>query len=588
MDEAVRWIQTNAIPLATAEAGNGFADLEPLRAAIGEARIVSLGEATHGTREFFQLKHRLLEFCVSELGFTVFGIEASLPESLAVNDYVLHGTGDPADGLASMRFWTWDTEEVLTLIEWMRTWNKTHDRKVKFYGFDMQFPTVATLGLLTYLQRVAPDLAAASEGPLAPLCADFNADRFDFLPAGARDAAFAAIERILAAFARERAAWVRATGALDWDFARLHAIVLEQSARLRAFKREGFAIRDRAMADNIGALLDVEEPKTKIVLWAHNGHAQRAPYVGADTVAVPNMGGRLHEIFGRDHIVVGFAFDRGSFQAIGSAGLMSHTVPPMPEGSLDAALAKAGIPIFALDLRTVPAAGPVSDWFASKPASRSIGALYDAARADEFLARSDPRHDFDLLMFVETTTRARPNRTGVRSPSKQNEVSAKPVNLALAGTAGVPDGWDTPGSTRLHAHTVALSDEPSPSGGRTVRIARASAPWAWGEGTLSQEFSTEAWQSKRLRFSAAVRVEAEGPGTGAQLFVEVSPKPQDDKLWLPSLAVATTIDRPVRSPLWATYAVETDIPAAAHSVVIGFVVTGNGTGWFGDVTLEAV
>jgi erythromycin esterase len=68
MLETIHWIRASAIPIATVEAGNGFSDLEPLRRVIGDARIVSLGEATHGTREFFQLKHRLLEFCVSVLG----------------------------------------------------------------------------------------------------------------------------------------------------------------------------------------------------------------------------------------------------------------------------------------------------------------------------------------------------------------------------------------------------------------------------------------------------------------------------------------------------------------------------------------
>src|SRR5271169_2485691 len=145
MSEAQCWIRDNAVPLATVEAGRGFADLERMRRIIGGARIVSLGEATHGTREFFRLKHRLLEFCVSELGFTLFGIEASYPECLRVNDYVLHGSGKPDEALAGTRFWTWDTEEVLALIEWMRAWNRTHEPKVKFYGFDMQFPTEAAL-----------------------------------------------------------------------------------------------------------------------------------------------------------------------------------------------------------------------------------------------------------------------------------------------------------------------------------------------------------------------------------------------------------------------------------------------------------
>src|ERR1700726_4248268 len=125
------WIRAGAIPLATVEPGRGFDDLEPLRALIGGARIVSLGEATHGTREFFQLKHRLLEFCVSELGFTMFGIEANYPECLRINDYVLHGAGDPAEALAGTHFWTWDTMEVPALIKWMRAWNQSHERSIK-------------------------------------------------------------------------------------------------------------------------------------------------------------------------------------------------------------------------------------------------------------------------------------------------------------------------------------------------------------------------------------------------------------------------------------------------------------------------
>jgi erythromycin esterase-like protein len=69
---------------------------------IGEARIVSLGEATHGSREFFQLKHRMLEFLASEMGFSIFSIEANLPETYRMNDYVLEGKGDPAQLLRSV------------------------------------------------------------------------------------------------------------------------------------------------------------------------------------------------------------------------------------------------------------------------------------------------------------------------------------------------------------------------------------------------------------------------------------------------------------------------------------------------------
>src|SRR5262249_56948927 len=90
VDEAViAWLKANALPLATAEPGRGVQDLAQLRSVIGDARVVALGEATHGTREFFTLKHRMIEYCVSQLGFTVIGIEAEHGTALSINDYVL-------------------------------------------------------------------------------------------------------------------------------------------------------------------------------------------------------------------------------------------------------------------------------------------------------------------------------------------------------------------------------------------------------------------------------------------------------------------------------------------------------------------
>jgi erythromycin esterase-like protein len=142
-DPNIEWIRANAIPLTTAEPGKGFADLQRLKPLIGNARIVSLGEATHGTREFFQLKHRMLEFLATEMGFTIFSIEANMPESYRLNDYVLTGNGDPAELLRGIYFWTWNTEEVLDMIKWMRSFNASGRGRVEFTGFDMQTPTVA-------------------------------------------------------------------------------------------------------------------------------------------------------------------------------------------------------------------------------------------------------------------------------------------------------------------------------------------------------------------------------------------------------------------------------------------------------------
>jgi erythromycin esterase-like protein len=153
------WIRANAIRLATVESGHGFADMQPLKAVVGDARVVSLGEATHGTREFFQLKHRMLEFLASEMGFTIFSIEANMPEAYRLNDYVLKGTGDPVQLLKGMYFWTWDTEEVLDMIRWMRAFNASGKGRIEFTGFDMQTPTVALQNAAAFVTRYDPTYA---------------------------------------------------------------------------------------------------------------------------------------------------------------------------------------------------------------------------------------------------------------------------------------------------------------------------------------------------------------------------------------------------------------------------------------------
>jgi len=154
------WLKANAIEIKSVDAGTGFVDLPKLKGAIGDARIVSLGEATHGTREIFQMKHRLIEFLASELGFTIFSIEANMPEAYRLNDYVLHGTGDPKALLQGMYFWTWNTEEVLAMIEWMRQFNAAGKGRIQFTGFDMQTIRVAVGIVDEFLRKVDADYAA--------------------------------------------------------------------------------------------------------------------------------------------------------------------------------------------------------------------------------------------------------------------------------------------------------------------------------------------------------------------------------------------------------------------------------------------
>jgi erythromycin esterase-like protein len=152
----IEWLKATAIPLASCEAGRGFEDLKPLTPVIGDARIVSLGEFTHGTREVFQMKHRLVEFLASQQGFTIFSIEANMPEAYRLNDYVLEGKADPARLIAGMYFWTWNTEEVLAMVKWMREFNLSGKGRLEFTGFDMQTPDVAMENVVTFVRSNEP------------------------------------------------------------------------------------------------------------------------------------------------------------------------------------------------------------------------------------------------------------------------------------------------------------------------------------------------------------------------------------------------------------------------------------------------
>lgn len=168
------WLRDHALRLTTVEAGHGFDDLAPLKAMIGDARIVALGEGTHGTREFFQAKHRLLEFLVEEMGFSIFSIEANMPEAYALNDYVMGGPGDVNALIGGMYFWTWNTEEVRDMVEWMRAWNLARkaegsDRRLQFTGFDMQTERVALEVATDFLRDHDAALLADSRAKLAKL-----------------------------------------------------------------------------------------------------------------------------------------------------------------------------------------------------------------------------------------------------------------------------------------------------------------------------------------------------------------------------------------------------------------------------------
>ncbi len=453
-DEVTGWLRQHATTFATTEPGSGLDDLGWFSGVVGDARVVALGEATHGTREFFTMKHRLVEHLVTRMGFDRFAIEASLPHAEAVDAYVRGSDGVPADLLAGLGFWTWHTEEVRDLLAWMRTHNRrATTQPVGFEGFDLQSPTASCAHVLAYLDLVDQSAAERARAAYNPFLIRLPPARLSqatmpgyhttsATPAHQRyarasrgvqmacrrglqavlDDLLAARERYTlrsSAAAFERAAHHARLAVLGEELVRNSRVLWEATTgpRLRRYARLGqvmastlagssvTARRDHAMADNVLWLLDRLGPSAKIVLWAHNLHVHNDRR---------RMGGRLREQLGDRYRCVGFSFSSGWYNAVAASdgtvgGLASHRVDGPDPGSWEAALDSTGLPRIALDLRTLPPEGDaVGDWLRSPRRHRNAGATADPRHPGRSRAWYRLHERYDLLIHLQHTTPARP------------------------------------------------------------------------------------------------------------------------------------------------------------------------------------
>jgi erythromycin esterase len=366
-DRQLAWVRDNAIAFRTAEPGGGVDDLMELKAIIGDARIVSLGEGTHGTAEFFKMKHRITEFLAGEMGFTVFAIEANMPEARRVNRYVLTGMGDPKEALAGMYFWTWNTQEVLDMIEWMREFNASGEGRIEFWGFDMQTPTVAMDSVRSFVARAEPAYSSSVEQAYETVSEALTTIRS--AQGQQSTAAYAswreAAEPVVEHLQQNRESYLERFELLEVDWAIQNARIVLQGGQTFG----GGPSRDESMADNVDWILAHTPPETKIVLWAHNGHVNRG---GA---RYRSMGTALGERHGDEMVVFGFAFHEGQYSAVGDQGLGTYSTSPSEAGSVEWAMHLTGLPRLVLDLRLAEEGSEVSGWLTKSLDFRSIGAM---------------------------------------------------------------------------------------------------------------------------------------------------------------------------------------------------------------------
>ena len=397
------WLTSNTVPFNSVDINDNLDDLEPLRAMVGNARIVALGEATHGTDEFFRMKARILRFLVERMGFTAFAIEATWPEANRIDRYVRGGDGDPEVLLSGLYFWTWNTSSVLEMIRWMRRFNDGGGH-LGFYGFDMQYPGMALDNVLRFVRAV--DAGAAAEFTQRTLClARYGNDARGFFvngnygdeAAAYRDACHDDLKWVHGTLTDRQARYTAASSPSEWAKALQSARVALQYEEMVS-KR---STRDAAMAENTAWLLDQLGPDGKIVLWAHNGHVR---------TTAGSMGQPLRQKYGASMVVVGFTFAQGTFTAITQSGdrfegLATHAAGAIVSGSYEDYFAATKSPRFILDMRNRDLSAPSASWLSGPRAMRTIGCCYDPSAPDSYWDRTVRLPSaYDLVIYIETST----------------------------------------------------------------------------------------------------------------------------------------------------------------------------------------
>ena len=407
------WLQDNAIPIATVEAGSGCDDLVRLGEIIGEARIVALGAATCGTHEFFTMKHRLLEYLVEELGFNTLAIEANWGDTDLINHYIHTGEGDAAQLLADLGE-RWNTQEMLDVIEWMRAHNQEPGDapQVSFYGFDLGNPLPSMDHVVAYLQQVDADEAARADS-LYDCFREYQDNWVMYSPfvnPRSRDCADN-VQQVSSALFSQSDEYIAASSQDEYAFALQSArIVVQAETFYRTLYSE---IRNHGMARNVTWLLEQAGPDNKLILWTHNFHVADTcyevdfpSYYPSDSY--PSMGSHLDETYGKDLFRIGFAFSAGQVNALNydteDASLTTFQVPPAPPGSFGWFARSAGLPAFILPIELVDIVGhPGADWLVQPLLLRSIYFSYDEAVPGRYFFEYHP-DDFDAMIYIEQST----------------------------------------------------------------------------------------------------------------------------------------------------------------------------------------
>jgi protein-L-isoaspartate(D-aspartate) O-methyltransferase len=362
------------------------ADLAPLLQRIGDARVVLIGEASHGTSEFYRMRARITRELIERRGFSFVAIEADWPDAARVDHYVRHAETPPSEWTAFARFptWMWRNRETRAFVDWLRDHNGALEptRRVALRGLDLYSLYSSIRSVLDYLEDVdaeASQVAQRRYGCLTPWEAE-PATYGHAAITGSYRSCEGPVVAVLQDLLRKEQEYAEHDGERFLDATQNALLVsnAEQYYRIMYYgSRKSWNLRDRHMFDTLLNLLQHHGPESRAVVWAHNSHVGDAGATEMSRRGEFNIGQLCRQQFGPAAYAIGFGTHTGTVAAATDwdGPMLTKTVRPSLERSYERLCHESGIPRFLLPLRP-PAASGVRQGLMSPRLERAIGVIY--------------------------------------------------------------------------------------------------------------------------------------------------------------------------------------------------------------------
>lgn len=388
---------------------------------IGDCRLALIGEATHGTSEFYRLRAEITKELIQRHGFRFVAIEADWPDAVRVDQYVRGfppTNGHTWEAFARFPTWMWRNHEVLEFIEWLREHNRSIDdpgERVAFYGLDLYSVFTSIRAVLDYLDRVDPESARVARlryGCLTPWEGDpalygrlAIAGRYRVCEAEA----VAALRDLL----QQRLQYTESDGACFLDAVQNARLVANAERYYRVMyygSNESWNLRDRHMFETLELLLGYHGADTKAVVWEHNSHLGDAAHTEMGAGGQINVGQLCRERFGGGAYLIGQGTDHGTVAAASNwdEPLEQMQVRPAHPESYERLCHDSRIDAFFLPLRE-PRRPALRDELTASRLERAIGVVYrPETELQSHYFHASLAQQFDEFVWFDRTSAVRP------------------------------------------------------------------------------------------------------------------------------------------------------------------------------------